>query len=103
MKLRVDRVFPHNFIEGILLTKEFDFKFPKKRKEIYNIKKSPEFKDKVARYYASCNIRLENESNYKKLANEMNVEIQIRKNRELVRFGEGNKDMFMKLYNYIFL
>ena len=90
MKLLINRQFPHNLITGIFLFKEFDTSWPTQLKVITDKKRDPEFQESVNTYFAAFPHKEDIPVNYKRLADDLNVTIKIRKDDNSVdSFGSG--------------
>ena len=90
MKLRIDRRFPYNLITGVLLAREFEFTFPEQRIVITRLKRDPDFIESVNQFYASFPHKDDNPTNYRLLANALNVKIRIRRDdNDVDSYGSG--------------
>jgi len=89
MKIQLEKKFPLNYITGIFLTKHFNHEFPSGRKEIMKIKKDPEFIERCFVFYTNFENKTENEQNYKRLADALDVTICIRADGGILRYGTG--------------
>ena len=91
MKIRIDSQFPHNLITGIFLAKEFDFKFPDKRYVITRKVTDNYFKRNVDVFHVRWPHKTDIPINYKRLADELDVKIQIRRqDNNIDSYGTGN-------------
>ena len=90
MKIRANRRFPYNYIWGIFLYKEYEFKLPQKRADIMRKKRDSDFQAKVDGFYSSFSHKEEIPENYERLAVALGVTMQIRtESNNIVKYGSG--------------
>ena len=103
MKIRCDRQFPFNFVFGITLQRNTDFK---SRYNITKICNKEEFKDEVHRLteqIKNAENFPETDDNIKKIASKTDVKIVVKKDGAIHEYGTGMYLLLLKWENYIFL